>query len=80
MALGGHQSKAHPGTSSNYQKKLEIRAARTEERALLVKAKEWFAENMYLCPENNRKLVTQIKQVLKEGRQPNVNDYLEFAV
>jgi len=28
VALGGHQSKAHPGTSSNYRRKLEIRAAR----------------------------------------------------
>jgi hypothetical protein len=32
---------------------------------------------MYLCPENNRKIITAIKKVLKEGGEPNVRDYLE---
>ena len=32
VALGGHQSKAHPGTSKSYARKIEIRAARVDER------------------------------------------------
>ena len=79
MALGGHQSKAHPGTSRSYRRKLEIRAARAEERDLLQRAKDWFQQNVFLCPENNRKLVTAIKEVLRDGRQPKVRDYLESA-
>ena len=78
--MGGHQSKAHPGTSSQYRKKLEIRAKRTDERELLSRAKEWFVQNIYLCPENNRKVITQIKKVFKAGREPKVNDYLEMVV
>jgi preprotein translocase subunit Sss1 len=35
---------------------------------------------MYLEPENNRKVITQIKKVLKAGRKPNIRDYLEMAV
>ena len=79
VALGGHQSKAHPGTSSSYKRKLEIRQSREEERKLLERAKEWFVQNMYLVPENNRKIITSIKKVLKEGGTPNVRDYLEHA-
>ena len=80
VALGGHQSKAHPGTSSNYQRKLEIRAARASERQLLENAKDWFAKNLNLEPENNRKLITKIKNVLKAGKTPKVRDYIETAV
>ena len=77
--MGGHQSKAHPGQSSNYKKKIEIRDSRVEERELLIRAKTWFEENIYLCPKSNRKVVTMIKQVFKEGGTPNVNDYLELV-
>jgi len=79
VALGGHQSKAHPGTSANYKRKIEIRQSREEERKLLERAKEWFVQNMYLCPENNRKIITSIKKVLKAGGTPNARDYLENA-
>ena len=46
---------------------------------MLERAKEWFVQNMYLCPENNRKIITQIKKVLKAGGTPNARDYLENA-
>ena len=39
VSLGGHVSKAHPGTSVNYSKKLAIRKSREVERSFLKKAK-----------------------------------------
>ena len=80
VQLGGHQSKAHPGTSSNYKRKIEIRESRATERELLEKAKEWFVSNIYLSPENNRKVITLIKKVFREGGEPKVEDYLEMTI
>lgn len=45
VALGGHASKAHPGGSLAYKRKIEVREARAEERQFLLKAKEWFSDH-----------------------------------
>jgi len=40
QGLGGHTSKAHPGLSKNYERKMMIRNNRTEDRHLLEEAKK----------------------------------------
>jgi len=40
QGLGGHTSKAHPGLSKNYERKMMIRNSRTEDRHLLEEAKK----------------------------------------
>ena len=50
VALGGHASKAHPGGSLAYKRKIEVREARAEERLFLVKAKEWFIDHFAADP------------------------------
>ena len=62
VSLGGHQSKAHPGESNRYRKKIEIRESRTDDRQFLQKAKEWFKSTIKRCPKANRNLVTKIKK------------------
>jgi transposase-like protein len=39
QSLGGHTSKAHPGSSTVYREKMEMRDAREEHRAIHNKAK-----------------------------------------
>ena len=51
VALGGHASKAHPGGSLAYKRKIEVREARAEERLFLVKAKAWFIDHFAADPK-----------------------------
>ena len=77
VALGGHASKAHPGSSLKYNYKLKVRAARDGEREFLKKAKEWFIEHYNLDPKatQSRGRITKIKVMLMRGKTPQVTDF-----
>ena len=51
VQLGGHASKAHPGKSQNYARKMAIFKERAHERETRVKASEWFVKTTGLCPK-----------------------------
>ena len=74
QALGGHVSKAHPGESETYNKKLQTRIMRTGERNALSLAKEIYKglTNQTLDPTTaetfryQRRRQTQAEKVLNE--------------
>ena len=68
VSLGGHVSKAHPGSSTNYSRKLEIRKQRSKDRESLASAKVWVAANLEMDPKENRALVTKVKNMLMTGK------------
>ena len=51
VALGGHVSKAHPGGSPTYKRKIEVREARAGERLFLEQAKVWFRDHFAADPK-----------------------------
>ena len=76
VSLGGHFSKAHPGQSLTYKKKLVKRVERTQERAYLQMAKDWYEQNMDPAPESSKRVrITKIKNMLKAGQQPRVSTF-----
>lgn len=44
QCIGGHVSRAHPGMSEAYEKKMQFREARTPQRELLQKAQNLLLE------------------------------------
>ena len=78
VALGGHASKAHPGGSLAYKRKIEVREARAEERQFLLKAKEWFSDHFPAADpkaQQSRGYITKIKVLLMNGKIPDINDF-----
>lgn len=78
VALGGHASKAHPGGSLAYKRKIEVREARAEERQFLLKSKEWFTDHFPAADpkaQQSRGYITKIKVLLMNGRIPDINDF-----
>ena len=73
VQLGGHTSKQHPGTSKNYNKKLQIREANTTNRVFLKKAKEWILEHTLLDLRKDRDKVTKVKNILIAGGTPTLD-------
>ena len=71
VSLGGHVSKSHPGSSSNYSRKVSIREKRFEDRNCLKKAKAWITENLKLDPRQYRALATEVKKMLMAGTDPS---------
>ena len=78
FSLGGHIAKAHPGKSENYIQKMKIRVSRAEDRAFLVKAKEWYKQHEHILMYSGNKSqlnpltfprskITQIKKILQAG-------------
>lgn len=66
-SLGGHVSKAHPGKSLIYAKKIERRTEREPDRRLLAEAKEIVLKQYPgLDLIKNRALVTKTKNQLKQ--------------
>ncbi len=77
-SLGGHTSKAHPGQSEDYQKKLQVRESRKPDRECLQAAKEQFKLDTGLEPELNRSRVTALKKrLLAERNQTPPEETLE---
>ena len=72
VQLGGHASKAHPGKSDNYARKMAIFKERAHERETRVKASEWFVKTTGLCPKKNRALITKIKKEMLAGNAPTL--------
>ena len=77
VALGGHVSKAHPGGSPTYKRKIEVREARTLDRLFLEKAKLWFSDNFAVDPKalKSKSCITKIKILLMNGKTPDVADF-----
>ena len=80
VQLGGHASKAHPGKSVNYQRKMAIFQKRTHDRETRVKACEWFAEKTGLCFKQHRNVITQIKKDMLAGRAPIIPKRIQMQV
>ena len=76
VALGGHVSKAHPGQSKKYNRKLLVRSAREEERKFLQEAKQLFIRHYDLdpLPDHLRAKVTKVKVLLMQGKAPSITD------
>ena len=70
VQLGGHVSKAHPGTSVAYIRKCATRENRTKDREMRVKAREWFVDTTGLCPAKHRVHITEIKKQMLRGLDP----------
>ena len=75
VQLGGHSSKFHPGKSETYRKKMEIRNGNQKDRDFLKQAKEWFEAKTELDPRQFRDRITKIKNILRKGDTPNVEDF-----
>ena len=77
VALGGHVSKAHPGGSPTYNRKIEVREARTRDRLFLEKAKMWFSDHFSADPKalRSKSCITKIKILLMNGKTPDVADF-----
>ena len=77
VALGGHVSKAHPGGSPTYKRKIEVREARAAERLFLEKAKVWFSDHFAADPkaQQSKSVITKVKVLLLNGRTPTVADF-----
>ena len=56
QALGGHMSKSHPNSSSDYTRKQQRRKERRVDREILKKAKELFQERFGEIPYQRNKL------------------------
>ena len=63
VSLGGHLSKAHPGSSKPYNYKMKVRIEREEQRKYLQLAKEWYYENIS-SKVKSRQHITNIKKAL----------------
>ena len=63
VSLGGHVSKAHPGHSSAYSQKLEVRKSREQERNFLKQAKEMLLKEG-IDPKKYRIKATMLKKQL----------------
>ena len=79
VQLGGHFSKAHPGQSTKYAKKLAIREERAKEREYLAKAKTWYKTNFGTAGSTSdpwvRYNTTKIKKILMAGKEPLKADF-----
>lgn len=76
VQLGGHASKAHPGKSSHYARKMAIFKERAHERETRVKACEWFVKTTGLCPKQYRALITRIKKDMLKGVNPTLPKHI----
>ena len=72
VSLGGHVSKMHAGMQSGYQHKMMVFKARTKQREYLKLAKQWFKTNIGLDPKDHRILLTNIKKLLMQGKEVEV--------
>ena len=76
VQLGGHLSKAHPGTSDIYTKKKLIREALRQDREYRAKAKKWLRDAFGAIDlKTKRDRITKVKKILENGGQPMVVDY-----
>ena len=81
VQLGGHLSKAHPGKSESYNKKMAIRKANEQDREFLKQAKEWFTANTGILDlKTYRDRITKIKNILKDGKAPKVIDFSRVKI
>ena len=80
VQLGGHASKAHPGKSSHYARKMEIFKKRTHERETRVKACEWFLKKTGLSPNQHRALITRIKKDMLASIAPTLPKHIEQKI
>jgi hypothetical protein len=73
QGLGGHMSRAHPGESKDFQKKLDTRNRREEKRKLLRDAQEIYKQryntpNIKGC-KMTRKIIEKIKGEIKLDKE-----------
>jgi hypothetical protein len=69
--LGGHTSRAHPGSSKDYLLKLKVRERRKPEREAHEKAKLLFQKQTGLNPNENRTIVKKLKETLMTCSKSN---------
>jgi len=72
--VGGHISRKHPGQSSNYKRKIEVRKKRQGERRLLKLAKQRFKKLYGDGIPINRSVIRRLKVQIKKKRRVVLSD------